>query len=79
MSDKTKGMSYKTRRRWSLFVLLIGLPAYIIICVTIMNLLPRLHPLLELLIYVVMGVAWAFPIKAVFMGVGKEDPENTDT
>ncbi|PIB24480.1 hypothetical protein BFP76_04550 [Amylibacter kogurei] len=79
MSDKSKSMSYKSRRRWSLIVLLIGLPAYIIICVTIMNLLQRLHPLLELLIYVVMGVAWAFPVKAVFMGVGKDDPNSTDT
>lgn len=68
-------LSYKARRRWSLVVLLIGLPLYIMVAVTVMNNLPRLPLVLEFLVYVFLGVAWAFPLKFVFMGVGKEDPD----
>jgi len=68
-------LSYKARRRWSLFALLVGLPAYIIVCVTIMTNLPPLNGVLQFIIYVVMGVAWAFPLKFIFLGVGKADPD----
>ena len=68
-------LSYKARRRWSLVVLLIWLPFYIVVAVTIMTAIPRLPMLVELLIYLVLGVAWAIPFKFVFKGVGKEDPD----
>ncbi len=67
-------LSYKARRRWSLVVLLIWLPFYIVVAVTIMTAIPRLPMLVELLIYLVLGVAWAIPFKFVFKGVGKDDP-----
>ena len=69
-------LSYKARRRWSLVLLLIWLPIYCIIAVTIMTALPRFPILVELLIYVFLGVAWALPFKFVFKGVGKEDPDS---
>ena len=51
MSDSHKpGLSYKARRRWSLVVLLIGLPAYIVAVVTIVNWLDRPPIWLELLV-----------------------------
>jgi hypothetical protein len=68
-------LSYKARRRWSLFALVIGLPLYIVVCVSIMALMPPLHGLVQFAIYVFMGVAWAFPLKQIFLGVGKENPD----
>jgi len=68
-------LSHKARRRWSLVVLLIWLPFYIVVAVTIMTAIPRLPMLIELLIYLVLGVAWAIPFKFVFKGVGKDDPD----
>lgn len=71
-------LSYKARRRWSLVLLLVWLPVYCVIAVTIMNALPRFPLLVELLIYVVLGVAWALPFKFVFKGVGQADPDAED-
>ncbi len=68
-------LSYKARRRWSLVILLIGLPLYIVAAVTVVNWLDRPPLLVELLVYVVLGIAWALPFKAVFRGVGKADPD----
>ena len=68
-------LSYKARRRWSLIILVIGLPLYIVACVTVMNWLGRPPILVELLVYVGLGVLWAFPLKMVFMGIGQADPE----
>ncbi|MEM7545250.1 MAG: DUF2842 domain-containing protein [Pseudomonadota bacterium] len=68
-------LSYKARRRWSLVVLLIGLPLYIFTAVTVVTLLDRPSILVELLVYVGLGILWALPFKAVFLGVGKADPD----
>ena len=71
-------LSYKARRRWSLVILLVGLPLYITAAWFVTSLFERPGILLELLIYVVLGVLWAIPFRAVFRGVGKPDPENKD-
>lgn len=71
------GLSYKARRRWSLVLLLIGLPLYIVAVVTVVNWLDRPPIWLELLVYVVLGILWALPFKFVFKGVGKEDPDQS--
>ncbi len=71
-------LSYKARRRWSLVILLIGLPLYIVVAVTLVNLLPRPSILLELLIYGVLGVLWAIPFKFIFKGIGQADPDAQD-
>lgn len=68
-------LSYKARRRWSLVILLIGLPIYVVATITIVNWLDRPPFIVELLVYVVLGVLWALPFKAVFKGVGKADPD----
>ena len=68
-------LSHKSRRRLSLFLLLVWLPLFIVIAVTVMNALPRQPIWLELLIYIALGIGWALPFKAVFKGVGKEDPD----
>ena len=66
-------LSYKAKRRWSLIILLIGLPAYIILCVVLTNLLPRPNIILEFIIYVALGIVWIFPFKKIFLGVGQVD------
>ena len=67
-------LSYKARRRWSLVVLLIGLPLYIILAVNIVAMFARPSILLELLVYIGLGVLWAIPLRFIFRGVGREDP-----
>ena len=72
-------LSYKARRRWSLVVLLIGLPVYIVMAVWLMSFFEtRPHIVAEVLIYLGLGVLWAFPLKAVFKGVGQADPDQRD-
>jgi uncharacterized protein DUF2842 len=68
-------LSYKARRRWSLVLLLVWLPFYVVVAISILNVLVRLPFLAELLVYLVLGVAWALPFKFVFKGVGKADPD----
>ncbi len=68
-------MGYKARKRWALVILLIGLPAYILIMVNILDRDPRPPILVELLLYLGSGVLWAFPLKWVFLGIGQADPD----
>ena len=68
-------LSYKTRKRLSLLILIIGLPLYIIVAVNVVALFERPSVLVELLVYVGLGVLWAFPLKAVFKGIGQADPD----
>lgn len=68
-------LSYKARRRWSLVILLVGLPLYIIAAVWVVSLFERPSILVELGIYVLLGVLWAIPFRFVFRGVGQADPD----
>lgn len=68
-------LSYKTRKRLSLLVLVVGLPAYIVAAVTVMNLIDRPSLWVELAVYVGLGILWAVPLRFVFVGVGKADPD----
>lgn len=68
-------MGYKARKRLALFVLVVGLPLYIILAVTVMSQAARFPIAIELLIYVVLGIGWAFPLKWVFKGIGQSDPD----
>jgi hypothetical protein len=71
-------LSYKARRRWSLVILLVGLPAYIVAAVTVSNLLDRPPMLVELAIYIGLGVVWALPFKYIFKGIGQADPDQDE-
>ena len=68
-------LSYKARRRWSLVILLFGLPLYIVFAVSVVGMLDRPSILVELLIYIVLGVVWAVPFKFIFKGIGQADPK----
>ncbi|WP_434286399.1 DUF2842 domain-containing protein [Celeribacter sp. SCSIO 80788] len=71
-------LSYKARRRLALLVLVLGLPIYIVMAVTIMNWIDRPGLWIELGVYIGLGVLWAFPLKAVFKGIGQPDPDTSD-
>jgi hypothetical protein len=68
-------LSYKARRRWSLVVLLVGLPAYIATAWFVTSLFEVRSVWLDLGIYTALGIVWALPLKAVFKGVGQADPD----
>ena len=68
-------LSYKSRRRLSLLILLVGLPLYVALSLWVISLFERPPFILEIVVYVVLGVLWALPFKAVFKGVGKADPD----
>lgn len=68
-------LSHKSRKRLAIVLLVVWLPAYIVAAITIIGMLDRPPLLLELGLYVLLGVLWALPFKFVFLGVGTEDPE----
>ena len=68
-------LSYKARRRWSLVILLVGLPLYVVVAVSVIGLFDRPPIWLELLIYVSLGVLWVLPFKFIFRGIGQADPD----
>jgi hypothetical protein len=68
-------LSYRARRRWSLVILLVGLPLYIVAAVTLVNWLDRPSLWVELLVYVGLGFLWMMPFRFVFRGVGQPDPD----
>ncbi len=68
-------LSYKARKRWSLVVLLVGLPAYIVAAVSLVNWIDRPSFWIELLVYVGLGFLWIVPLKRLFLGVGQADPD----
>ena len=72
-------LSYRARRRLSLLILLVGMPLYIIAAVTLVNWFDarfgRLPIAVEFGVYVLLGVIWILPFRAVFRGVGQPDPE----
>lgn len=68
-------LSYKTRRRLALLILIVGLPAYIFVASWIATMIAPDSLLGELAIYVGLGLIWIAPLKSVFMGIGQHDPD----
>ncbi len=75
-------LSYKARRRWSLVILVIGLPIYILLAMIALALINdrfgRPGVLVEMAVYVGLGVAWILPFRKVFLGIGQADPTSRD-
>ena len=67
-------LTYKSRRRLALLVLCIWLPAYIVVAVSLVALIERPSVLVELAIYVGLGILWIIPLRPVFLGIGQPDP-----
>ncbi len=70
-------MGHRARRRWSLAILLIGLPVWIVLASSAMTWLGRPPILVELLVYLALGVIWALPFRGVFRGVGQPPPDES--
>ncbi len=70
-----RNLPLKTRKRLSILVLLIGMPAYVVVAVSVVNMLDRPPILVELLVYVGLGIVWILPFRELFRGIGQPDPE----
>ena len=62
---------YKLKRVIVLLVLLLWLPFYIVLVLNLLTYFERPSLIVELIIYVVAGVIWAWPFKALFKGIGQ--------
>lgn len=68
-------LSHRARKRWSLVVLLVGMPLWVVAAVTVVGLFDRPPYWLEILVYVGLGLVWIVPFKRLFRGVGQPDPD----
>lgn len=68
-------MTYRWRKRLSAVVLVFGLPLYVMAAVCLVDQFERPSILVEFGVYVALGVVWAFPLKWLFKGIGKPDPD----
>ena len=64
--------SYRLKKFLAILVLLLWLPFYIVLVLNILALFERPSLVVELLVYVIAGVFWALPFKALFKGVGQQ-------
>ena len=64
--------SYRLKKFLAILVLLLWLPIYIVLVLNILALFERPSLVVELLVYVIAGVLWALPFKALFKGVGQQ-------
>ena len=71
-------MTFKARKRLAIFVLVIGLPLYIVAAITLVGLFDRPSILVELAIYVGLGTLWIVPLRKLFLGVARPDPDEND-
>ena len=71
-------MSWRWRRRLALLALVLGLPAYVVVAVTVVGLFDRPPTWVELAVYVVLGVIWVLPLRPLFLGIGRPPPEDED-
>lgn len=67
-------MDLRARKRWSLLLLVVGLPLYIVVAVSVVNwadrVFGRLPFLAELAVYVALGIVWVLPFRRLFAGIG---------
>ncbi len=68
-------LSWKARRRWALFALVVAMPLYVVVTVNVIELFDRPPFLLELVIYVALGIVWILPLKRIFKGISQPDPD----
>lgn len=71
-------LGYKARKRLAILVLVVGLPLYIVAAVFVVSLFNRPPIWVEFIVYVVLGFLWMLPLKNLFLGVGKPDPDEDE-
>ena len=65
-------MKMFSRKKLAYLILLVFLPAYIIFVVSILSFVERFNIWIELLVYVLLGIAWVFPFKFIFKGLASK-------
>lgn len=72
-------LSYKSRKKLALLILLIGVPLYIVLSVNLIDMANakwgRLPLWAELLVFIGIGVLWITPLRGIFKGIGQADPD----
>ena len=68
-------LGYKARKRLSLLILLVGMPIYVVVAVSLMSTIQRLPIWAEVPCYLGLGLAWILPFRSVFLGIGQVDPD----
>ena len=68
------GMSRRTRVLLCFLILVIGMPAWIVVSTTLVGMFERPGFLVELAIYVGLGLVWILPLRRVFLGIGRAEP-----
>jgi hypothetical protein len=68
-------LSLKARKRWALVILLVGMPLYVVAAVNLIDLFERPPILVELAVYVALGIVWILPFRFIFRGVAQPDPD----
>ena len=63
--------SYRLKRLFALLVLLLWLPLYIVLVLNLLTFFERPNLFIELLIYIIVGVFWAWPFNSLFKGIGQ--------
>jgi hypothetical protein len=72
---KSPSMSYRARKRLALLVLVAGLPLYVMAAVWLTDQFERPALVVEFAIYVGLGLVWALPLRRLFLGLGRPDPD----
>ena len=68
-------MRRATRRRLAILVLVVGLPAWIVAATTLVGLFERPPFLVELAVYVGLGLIWILPLRRLFLGIGRAEAD----
>ena len=68
-------MNRPARKLVAILVLVIGLPLYVIAAGALVSAFDRPPFMLEVLIYVALGVAWVLPLRRLFLGLARPDPD----
>lgn len=69
-------LGYIARKRLAILILVVGLPVYVLLAVKLVSLFDRPSILVELLVYVGLGVLWIMPLRRIFLGIGQPDPND---
>jgi hypothetical protein len=68
-------MSYRARKRLALLLLIVGLPLYVMTAVWLVDQFDRPGLAVEFAVYIGLGLLWALPLRRLFLGLGRPDPE----
>ena len=77
-------LSYRKRKNLALLILVIGVPVYCFVTLVLIGLAndtwwpepgARMPLFMEAVIFIGLGLAWALPLRKIFLGIGQPDPD----